>query len=298
MDLAAHVLKPLIVNFARRAAQGSLNGNLCHATAMSLETPHTISADDVEAFQRDGHVLIRGLASHEEIAPFRELISQETTEAAKSYGPLAERGTYGKAFIQHCNLWVRDARIAEFVLASRFAKVAAQLIGVEGVRLYHDQALFKEPGGGPTPWHQDQQYWPLDGVKCVTMWMPLVNISADMGTMRFASGSQALGYLGPLNISDESEANLAKLIEVNGYEVTPSPDMQAGDATFHDGWCIHGAPGNASPDRMREVMTIIYFEDGAMITAPDSESRSNDLTTWFPGLRPGDLAASELNPRV
>lgn len=265
---------------------------------MSLDLPHSLSLGAVESYQADGHVLIRGLATPEEISLYRELIRAETNEAAKNYAPLAERGTYGKAFIQHCNLWVRDPRIAEFVLAKRFARVAAELMGVRGVRLYHDQALYKEPGGGPTPWHQDQQYWPLDGVKCVTMWMPLVDASADMGTMRFASGSQALGYLGPLDISDESEANLARLVESKGYEVTASPDMQAGDATFHDGWCIHGAPGNSSPDQMREVMTIIYFEDGAVISEPDSASRVNDLASWFPGLKPGDLAASELNPRV
>lgn len=265
---------------------------------MSLDTPFDLSAETIQHYQNNGHILLRGLASSEEIAPYRDLISAETAEAAKNYAPLEQRGTYGKAFIQHCNLWVRDARIAEFVLAKRFAKVAADLMGVSGVRLYHDQALYKEPGGGPTPWHQDQQYWPLDGVKCVTMWMPLVDVSAEMGTMRFASGSQALGYLGPMNISDESETQLSQLIESNGYVVTPSPDMKAGDATFHDGWCIHGAPGNSSPDRMREVMTIIYFEDGAVISEPDSESRVNDLKSWFPGLRPGDLAASELNPTL
>ncbi|HMS56957.1 MAG TPA: phytanoyl-CoA dioxygenase family protein [Fimbriimonadaceae bacterium] len=265
---------------------------------MPFETAYALEHDLVRDYQTNGHVLLRGLAKIEELQPFRDLIAAEAAEAAKQYAPFAERGTYGKAFIQHCNLWVRDPRIAEFVLAKRFAKVAADLMGVPAVRLYHDQALFKEPGGGPTPWHQDQQYWPLDDVKCVTMWMPLVDVSAEMGTMRFASGSQALGYLGPMNISDESEANLAELIRARGYEITASPDMAAGDATFHDGWCIHGAPGNSSPDRMREVMTIIYFEDGARISEPDSDSRQNDLVSWFPGLQPGDFAASELNPLI
>jgi hypothetical protein len=35
---------------------------------------------------------------------------------------------------------------------------------VEGVRLYHDQALFKEAEGGITPWHADHTiglYQPL-----------------------------------------------------------------------------------------------------------------------------------------
>ena len=44
---------------------------------------------------------------------------------------------------------------------------------VEGVRLYHDQALNKEPGGGYTPWHCDAYYWPVLSDKIVTAWVPL-----------------------------------------------------------------------------------------------------------------------------
>src|SRR5207249_11996994 len=56
--------------------------------------------------------------------------------------------------------------------------------------LYHDQALFKEAGGGRTPWHQDMYYWPLDTDRTITMWMPLVDVPAEVGSMLFASGSQ------------------------------------------------------------------------------------------------------------
>ena len=69
-------------------------------------------------------------------------------------------------------------------------------MGVDGVRLYHDQALYKEPGGGFTPWHQDQTYWPLDTTHTITMWMPLLDIPPNVGSMRFASGSHAFGNLG------------------------------------------------------------------------------------------------------
>jgi ectoine hydroxylase-related dioxygenase (phytanoyl-CoA dioxygenase family) len=71
--------------------------------------------------------------------------------------------------------------------------------------------------------------------------------------------------------------------------------MQAGDATFHYGWTVHGAPGNSTP-QTREVMTIIWFADGARVTVPDNPNRARDLARWLPGLQPGDLAASELNP--
>jgi ectoine hydroxylase-related dioxygenase (phytanoyl-CoA dioxygenase family) len=128
--------------------------------------------------------------------------------------------------------------------------------------------------------------------------MPLVDADEKMGTMRFAAGSQALGYLGPLNISDDSEAQLADLVRQKGFPIEYAGAMRAGDATFHDGWTIHGAPGNESPTETREVMTIIYVEDGVRITEPDSPQRQNDLRRWFPGLKPGDPAASAINPLV
>ncbi len=45
-------------------------------------------------------------------------------------------------------------------------------------------------------------------------------------------------------------------------------------------------------------MTVIYFADGARVSEPDSVYRQFDLATWLPGLEPGDLAASKLNPRL
>ena len=63
------------------------------------------------------------------------------------------------------------------------------LLEVAGVRLYHDQALFKEAGGGHTPWHADQFYWPLATDRTVTAWVPLVDVPMEMGPLAFATGS-------------------------------------------------------------------------------------------------------------
>ncbi len=263
-----------------------------------LSSDYPLSPEQVAFYREKGWILLREVADPAEVAAYRPILSEVTMEHNYNKKPLAERDTYGKAFIQVGNLWAKDERAKGFSVARRFAKIAADLMGVSGVRLYHDQALYKEAGGGYTPWHQDQQYWPLDGAKCVTLWMPLVDADADMGTMRFASGSHTLGYLGPMNISDDSEAKLEALAEERGFAVDAAGAMRAGDATFHNGWTIHGAPGNQSPDRTREVMTIIYVEDGAVITPPDSPQRESDLRAWFPDRKPGDRADSALNPLV
>jgi ectoine hydroxylase-related dioxygenase (phytanoyl-CoA dioxygenase family) len=262
-----------------------------------LSNEYVVSAERVDSFRRDGFVLLRGVASHDEVAAYRPAILAARDRFGPAPTPLEDRNTYGKAFLKGINLWERDEATRWFVLARRFAKVAADLLGVDGVRIYHDQALLKEASGGITPWHQDQHYWPLDTSNTVTMWMPLVDLTPEMGTMRFAAGSHREGYLGDMPISDDSEARLEGFVRARGFRVDPGQAMAAGDATFHYGWMLHGAPGN-STTRTREVMTIIWFADRAHITEPDNFNRRRDLARWMPGLQPGDLAASELNPLV
>ncbi|PLT44464.1 phytanoyl-CoA dioxygenase family protein [Paenibacillus sp. FSL W8-1187] len=254
-----------------------------------------LSAAEREGYLRDGHAIIRQLARPDEIAAYREVIGEVVREHNYHTKPLEERDTYGKAFIQIGNVWELSEAARRFVFARRFAKAAADLMGVPAVRIYHDQALFKEPGGGHTPWHQDQIYWPLDTDKTITLWMPLVPVPEEVGSMTFVSGSHKNGYISKQEISDESHRTLKAYIEQKGLPQINYGAMAAGDATFHAGWTLHSAPGNPT-SLMREVMTVIYIADGLTIAEPDSGARRSDLARWFPELSPGDAAASRLNP--
>lgn len=266
-----------------------------------LATPHVLAADDVESFRRDGHVLLRSVASPAETDAYRAVIRDTTARLSQERRPLADRDTYGKAFLQVSNLWQHSTEVARFVFASRYAQIAADLLGTERVRLYHDQALFKEAGGGYTPWHQDAMYWPLDGRRCLTMWMPLVDITPDMGGLCFASGTNAAGPLSDVTISDASEEHFESLLSAPGasprFETVEPVPMRAGDATFHAGWTVHKALPNDS-STAREVMTVIWFEDGLRVAEPSNPAQQSDLGAWLPGLAPGDLAATPLNPAL
>jgi hypothetical protein len=146
-------------------------------TLPSLDDHRPVDAATVTAFRAAGHALVRGLADADEVAAHRTVISDAVRRRSTETRPLAERDTYGRAFLQVPNLWRHDRGVARFVLAERFAGAAADLLGVDAVRIYHDQALYKEPGGGRTPWHQDGVYWPLDTDLTITMWMPLVDVA-------------------------------------------------------------------------------------------------------------------------
>ena len=262
-----------------------------------LTSDYSLPAGAAASYRKDGHLALRGVASPAEVAAYRPVITGVVDEYRGGLKKLEDRDTYGKAFVQIGNLWKKNQGVAKFTLARRFAGIAAALMGVPRVRLYHDQALFKEAGGGITPWHQDQYYWPLDRPDTITMWMPLVNLTPEMGVMKFASKSHAGGLLGNLAISDKSEEAYDKFVTEKGFPVAGGLAMAAGDATFHTGWTLHRAPPNSSGTE-RQVMTIIWYADGMKISELDTDGRKNDVAYIFPGGKPGDPAVSTDTPLV
>lgn len=149
-----------------------------------IDDPFEIGEQIRSDFERDGFARLKNVFSVPAIEFFREPISQEVLKRNSQTRPLHERDTYHKAFLQVTNLWCINQIVRNFVFGKRLAGIAAQLLNVEHVRLYHDQALYKEPGGGITPWHADQYYWPLDSEKTCTAWVPLQDTPPEMGPHR------------------------------------------------------------------------------------------------------------------
>jgi ectoine hydroxylase-related dioxygenase (phytanoyl-CoA dioxygenase family) len=263
----------------------------------ALDDFKTIPREQIGEFRKNGHTITKGLLSPSEVAAYHSIIKKSALKYNTEKRKIEDRDTYGKAFLQIMNLWRNDENVKKVVLSRRLAKVAADLLGVKNVRIYHDQALFKEPDGGPTPWHQDQYYWPVDTDKTITMWLALVDIDVEMGMLTFASGSQKKGSVFNYEISDESESEFARYVHENNFEISRAKTMKAGDASWHTGFTIHNAPANKS-NKMREVFTIIYIAGNARIIKPKNEWQENDLKTWLMNKEPGSLADSELNPLV
>jgi ectoine hydroxylase-related dioxygenase (phytanoyl-CoA dioxygenase family) len=253
-----------------------------------------VRPDQTRKYLNEGHILLRGVITPEEAETARQVIADVSARHNKETKALKDRDTYHKAFLQTGNLWEKDVEVKKFALAKRFAKIAAKLMDVDGVRMYHDQALFKEPGGGHTPWHQDQYYWPLDTTKTITMWMPLVHAPLELGTLVFATGSHIDGPLASMHISDEAETFFNRTVMEKEYPLAIN-EMRAGDATFHSGWTLHKAPGNAT-NRMRAAMTIIYFADGTKVHEPRNQHQPADLKVFLDGKAPGSVADGPLNP--
>lgn len=263
-----------------------------------LDAPYAISPEQRATFSEKGHVLLPQVATPEEMALWAPHVERVALQHSSETRPIDERDTLLKrAVLQIQNLWCLDPTMRRFTLAKRFGQVAADLLGVDAVRIYHDQAIFKEPGGALTPWHQDHYYFPLDGDDVITMWMPLTEITPEMGTLVYASGSHRLGHVGEFEASEESEAAFRALIEEHDLTLDVPPFMAPGDTLWHTSWTLHGAPHNPT-SRMRSAMTIIFMADGLRGTEPQHEWHRRDYEKWLPDVQPGDPAAGRLNPLV
>jgi ectoine hydroxylase-related dioxygenase (phytanoyl-CoA dioxygenase family) len=181
-------------------------------------------------------------------------------------------------------------------MSPRLGKIAADLLEVDGVRMYHDQALFKEAGGGFTPWHVDQHYWPMATDRSVTAWIPLQATPLDMGPMQFAAGSQRLDTGRHLHISDDSEREIGEHLKLADFQMVCEP-YDLGEVSFHLGWTFHRAGANVT-DRPRNVMTIIYMDEKMTLAEPKNKSQENDRAGFMPGIEVGELCDTPKNPVI
>ncbi|HEY9131238.1 MAG TPA: phytanoyl-CoA dioxygenase family protein [Dyella sp.] len=264
-----------------------------HVT-IDLDRPYPLTSQQIDAFRRDGFIRLKDVFNAAELAHYGAEITRLTIALNTQTLPLEQRSTYDRAFLQIMNLWENSEHVRQFVFGRRLAALAAALLQVDGVRLYHDQSLYKEPGGGITPAHADQYYWPVDSDRTVTAWVPLQAVPADMGPLAFFAGSQHVEFGRELEISDESEREITANMERHGFRIVDEP-FALGEVSFHLGWTFHRAGANRST-APRSVMTVIYMDRDMVLKEPVNAMQRSDWERWCPGAAVGAIIDTPMNP--
>jgi ectoine hydroxylase-related dioxygenase (phytanoyl-CoA dioxygenase family) len=268
--------------------------HLPESILQKLNESYPLTTGQIEFYQQYRFIKLKQVFDEETIQFFNQRISAKVDEMRGEVTEMDSRDTYGKAFVQLFNLWLEDHLIKAFVFSKRMAKIAADLMQTAGVRLYHDQALFKEAGGGITPWHADQYYWPLETDRTVTAWIPLQETPLEMGPLEFSAGSHRIVEGRELAISDESELVIQQRLRVTDFKHVVEP-FDVGEVSFHSGWVFHRAGANTT-SHMRKVMTVIYMDRDMKLKQPENENQVNDWNTWCPGALVGEVINSQINP--
>ncbi len=259
-----------------------------------LDKPYELTKEQIDFYDQNRFIKLKHVLDQPTLAYFNKVISDCVSRLNTPQIPLDERDTYGKAFLQLFNLWLEDNLIKPLVFSKRIAGIVSGLLKVRKVRIYHDQALFKEANGGITPWHADQYYWPLSSDKTVTAWIPLQATPLEMGPLEFSAGSHILVDGRELGIGDKSEREISKKLRVTDFEHVIEP-FDAGEISFHSGWIFHRAGANKTSET-RKVMTIIYMDADMILKRPENQSQEQDWKKWCPGAEIGKPIDTPLNP--
>jgi ectoine hydroxylase-related dioxygenase (phytanoyl-CoA dioxygenase family) len=256
-----------------------------------LDTPYPLTDEQIARYQRDGFIQINNLLSGAELSRLRDAVAAAVEQEKTPPRDGVAKSPYEQIFIQKVNLWRRHPVVAEYVLSRRLGAMAARLSGFP-VRVWHDQALFKEPReGAKTPWHQDAVYWPLrEKAEQISIWIALKDATINNGCMSFVPGSHKAGVLEYIRLANPQ--NLFDFAPEEFKHRKPvTIELPAGSCTFHNGLTFHYAGPNKS-DAMREAFAIIYMPDGTHYDGAEH------IVTDQQGFAVGDVLDGELFPIV
>ncbi len=250
-----------------------------------------ISADLIERFQRDGAVRIPQLLGAGEIAELRAGIDLNLAQLSPRAKVASSPDDPGRFVEDFCN-WRENPHYRRVIFESALADTAGRLMQSRTVRLYHDHMLTKEPGTRqPTPWHQDQPYYNIEGRQNASFWIPVDPVSRA-STLEFIAGSHRGPWLMPRSFMDSQakwfpEGTLADLPDIEAHRADfpiLGWELEPGDAVCFHMLTLHAARG-VEGSRRRRVFSVRFLGDD-VTHAPRRWKTSPD----FPGL------ADELPP--
>lgn len=258
------------------------------AVAAELAEPYPVTDAQVAAFRAESFVKLPGVLTPGALERLRARLRALLDAAVDP--------TVGFQSLEM--MWLDDPLVRAAVLSPRIGGISAALLGVERVRLYHDNGLSKEPGAGRTPWHYDAHHFPLDSPDVLTAWIPLQPTPREMGPLAFARGAETWRAVEHVEFDKHGtsyDRGVSETFRERGVEVEDGP-FAAGEVSFHAAHCVHTAGANRTTVP-RMVLATTYFADGVRVV-PAPTMVSGDWRTFLPGATPGGPAATPRNPVV
>ncbi len=255
----------------------------------------------IDSYQENGFIVIDDFLTPSELEHWRTVVDEAI--AARGKTKLAGRegdekwqagdGYYDKVFVQRINLWQDHDAMRDLMFDAQLGKMAADLAGVDGIRIWHDQALIKQAWGNPTGWHLDNPYWSFSSRQAISMWVALDDVTLENGCLYFVPGTHKTASFENVNIGQNIGDLFREYPDWAKLEAVPAP-MKAGSCSFHNGLVAHGAGANMTPGS-RRAMTCAYMPDGSIFNG-----KANVLpAAYLAGLKEGDeLNSDEQNPLI
>ena len=233
---------------------------------------HQLNNDQIQSYRNNGFIVVEDFLTPDELEHWRDAVTTAVRErggikipgkdikVGEADGINEDSDYYAKVFDQLLNLWQTSEQVKELMLDQRIGKMAAQLAGVDGIRIWHDQALIKRPWGNPTAWHLDTPFWSFSDRNAISIWVALDNATLENGCLFFIPGSHKQTGFNKITIGRNMDGIFDVYPELKTAKTVAAP-MKAGSCSFHNGLTIHGANANMTSG-FRRAMTCAYMPDG------------------------------------
>lgn len=231
---------------------------------------NNLTQEQVTQYKKDGFLVIEDFLSRDELQFWRDALDEAVSKRdgnkmpdrkeVYGKGDDIDKSYYDNVFSQLINLWKDNDKMRQIMLDERLGKMAAELAGVDGIRIWHDQALIKRPWANPTSWHLDTPYWSFSDRRALSIWVALDDATYHNGCLFFIPGSCLKTTFQNPGIGKNMGAIFTTYPEFKTADAVPAV-MRAGSCSFHNGLTIHGALPNMTPG-LRRAMTCAYMPDG------------------------------------
>ena len=265
----------------------------------------SISQSQIDFYQENGFIIIEDFLTQGELHHWRETVMSAISKrggqkipgksgmVGEDDGINSDSEYFSKVFDQLINLWQTDKGVKELMFDPRIGEMAAKLAGVDGIRIWHDQALFKKPWANPTSWHLDTPFWSFSDRRALSIWIALDDATLENGCLFFIPGSHKKTSFENPGIGKNMDAIFDNYPDFR-HVPSVAAAMKAGSCSFHNGLTVHGANANMTSGS-RRAMTCAYMPDGNVYNGLQNILTEEQISK----LKPGDLLNDELqNPLI
>jgi ectoine hydroxylase-related dioxygenase (phytanoyl-CoA dioxygenase family) len=237
----------------------------------------SITAEQLDAYRRDGYLIVEDLLSAEELTALRERL-REYTHGGRSADKLAiqvePRVARGELHVDHPGDGIRkidylvqhDDQFRKLGLHPNIVGIIAQILGPD-IKLFRNTLLLKPPEvGSQKGWHQDSPYWPIEPMELCSCWFPLDDATPENGCMVVLPGWQTRGPLPHINVTDDFVID-PECLDMSQGVMAP---MRAGSGLFFHSLLPHYTAPNRSQN-WRRAIALSYMSAQSHYTGEGEE---------------------------
>jgi ectoine hydroxylase-related dioxygenase (phytanoyl-CoA dioxygenase family) len=247
----------------------------------------TLTPQLIDSYRENGFVAVHDFLSPSELQTWRDVTEDAVATRLRSKELHNQGGDseafYANVFTQCLKLADIHDPIAKLILAPEIGEMAATLAGIDGIRVWHDQALFKPPYGNPTAWHIDNPYWSFSRRDAISIWIALDDSTLGNGCLWYLPGTHKTARFDNAGIGPNLGGLFKVYPEWKKIDPVPAP-IPAGGAVFHNALVAHGAGANMT-NKPRRAMTCAFMPDGATFNGIKSVLPDE----YFARLKVGDV---------